>query len=191
MGKILVLDGSLHGKDGNTSVLIRQLLNTLGPDIQADYLELRFCKDIVDEENRFREADGFIFGTGTYWQSWSHHAQRFFEQVTSWESTDIWLGKPVCSIVTMHSVGGMGVLARLQSNFSLFGAVIPPMCCIVHSYVNRLAQQNSSLDGGDEDIWDERSLPTIAHNFIEAVRRTHNYRSWQVDSDHDSHGKWL
>ena len=77
----------------------------------------------------------------------------------------------------MHSVGGMEVIARLQSNLNLFGSFIPPHCCIAHSFVNQEARKSSNSD----DIWDLKYIPTIAHNFKEAINRTHNYKSWVVD----------
>jgi multimeric flavodoxin WrbA len=182
MKRILIINGSLQGKNGNTSVLIDYLLAELNSKVGIDYLELKNCPEIAKEEKRFSEAAGFVFATGTYWQSWSHHAQRFFEQATPWEGSEIWLGKPVCSLVTMHSVGGMEVLSRIQSNFSLFGAVIPPMCAIVHSYVNQLASRAETMENENLDIWGVRDLSVVAHNLMEAVSKTHHYKAWKVDT---------
>lgn len=191
MKKILVLNGSLHGKGGNTSVLLDYLLAELNSQVCIDYLELRNCPEIVNEEKRFSEAAGFIFATGTYWQSWSHHAQRFFEQATPWEGSDIWLGKPACTLVTMHSVGGMEVLSRIQSNFSLLGAVIPPMCAMVHSYVNQLASQAKTKGSESLDIWGVQDLSVVAHNLLEAVNHTHNYKAWHVDTLDAANKIWI
>ncbi len=191
MKKLLVIDGSLQGKDGNTTRLTHFLLAELQSKISIDYLELKACRNMVDEEQRFRAADGFVFTTGTYWQSWSSYAQRFFEEVTLWEGTDIWLGKPMCTLVTMHSVGGLEVLSRLQANFLLLGAFIPPMCGLVYSYVNHRAFAVPEKEHEGLDMWGLQDVPVVAHNLLEAINKTHNYRSWEVDVQTAAGRIWL
>ena len=38
------------------------------------------------------EADGFVFATGTYWDSWGSPLQKFLEETTAFEGTSVWLG---------------------------------------------------------------------------------------------------
>lgn len=73
-------------------------------------------------EATLAEASGFVFVTGTYWDGWSSHLQRFLEEATHTEATSLWLGKPASVWVTAHSVGGKGVLSRLQGVLSSSGA---------------------------------------------------------------------
>lgn len=190
MKKIVLLDGSLHGKGGNTHGVTEDLLALLPGYFEIDYVELKNVGNTLELKERLRDAYGFIIATGTYWQSWGSPLQRFFEQTTAWEASDLWMGKPVCTVVTMHSIGGVEVMSRLQSNVNMLGAFIPPMCSIVHSHVNQMAGE--SADGKkSEDIWDLRALPTIAHNFQQAVDNTHHYQSWKVDQGNDVTGVWL
>ena len=182
---ILFINGSLHGIDGNTFPLVNKLSEFFPGQYEIKHLSL--CENKPHEEicKLIDECEGIIFGTGTYWQSWSSHLQKFFEEMVDYEGHKMWMGKPVCVIVTMHSVGGMEVAGRIQSNLSMFGLVIPPMCNLVHSYVNFLARKSSD----DGDIWDERYLNVIAHNLITAIEKRSDYMSWQVETE-DSHVIW-
>lgn len=187
MKKIVVLDGSLHGIGGNTHGVTEELLKLLPPYFEIDYIELKNVPNVTELESRLRAAYGFILATGTYWQSWGSPMQRFFEQATPWEGTDIFLGKPVCVIVTMHSLGGAEVMGRIQSNFSLLGAVIPPMCSFVYSHVTQMAGTHKE----NKDIWDFDCLPTVAHNFQQAIDHTDHYKAWDVDRGDAVTGVWL
>lgn len=187
MARILFIDGGLHGKRGNTAQFVNRFLTLLPKHVEIDYLELASCPDIAAEQERFQQADGFIFASGTYWQSWSHHAQRFFEQATYWEGTGIFLGKPVCTIITMHSIGGAEVLSRAQNNFNLLGCLIPPMCCIAYSMVNQIATEHSD----NLDIWNEDSFPSIAHNLMAAIEHPNPYQTWDVASVEDTYAVWV
>ncbi len=188
MKTILILDGSLHGKSGNTHGVTEELIKLFPADFIFEYIELKSVSDCLSLENQMQQADGFIIATGTYWQSWGSPMQRFFEQTTPWEGSHIWLGKPICTVITMHSLGGVEVMGRLQSNLSMLGALIPPMCSIVHSHVNQMASHSTECN---HDVWDMSSLPTIAHNFITALNKTGTYQSWDVDKDDAVTGIWL
>ena len=188
MKRVAILDGSLHGQGGNTYGVIQELISKLPKTIDFDYIELKNIDDALTLESRIRAADGYILGTGTYWQSWGSPLQRFLEQTTVWEATDVWLGKPLCTIVTMHSVGGMEVLSRLQANFALLGTLIPPMCCLVHSHVNQMAL---SANETNRDIWDLSSLDTIAHNFKVSLFGKQSYMTWDVDREEIVTGVWF
>jgi len=187
MKKLAILDGSLNGKSGNTGTVVTELLKLFEGKLDSDYIDLKDVDAPRGLEKRLRAASGFIVATGTYWQSWGSPLQRFFEETTDWEGSDIWLGKPACVVVTMHSIGGMGLIARLQSNLSLLGAIIPPQCCIAHSYINQEARKSSD----SEDIWDLKYLPTISHNLLEAIEGTHRYTSWTVDKVGNRSEIWI
>src|SRR6478736_9738222 len=96
--KIMILDGSLGGKGGNTGALLGHFVKALPKDVAVDYVELRGVEDVRAMEARMRAAQGFVVARGTYWQSWGSPLQRFFEQGTDWELSDVWLGKPVAAL---------------------------------------------------------------------------------------------
>ena len=187
MKKIVVLDGSLHGKAGNTYGVTEELLKLLPGYFEIEHIELKDVADFGTLETVLRDAYGFIAATGTYWQSWGSPMQRFFEYATRWESTDVFLGKPLCCIVTMHSLGGMEVLGRLQSNFNLLGTSIPPQCSFVYSHVNQMAGTHAD----SKDVWDFDCLPSVAHNFQQALDNTHQYIAWEVDRGDAVSPLWL
>lgn len=188
MKRIAVLDGSLHGKGGNTSAVIDELLTYFKDGYEIDYIELKSIADISSLEDRLNRAHGFIAATGTYWQSWGSPMQRFLEGATQWEVSDMFLGKPVFTIVTMHSMGGFEVMSRLQTTFNMLGTFIPPLCCMPYGQVNQAA----FLAGeGGIDAWDLESISFSAHNFKEALQGTHQYIPWTVDGDEEISPLWV
>jgi multimeric flavodoxin WrbA len=187
MKSILFVNGSLFGQDSNTFSLVEKLCKFFPAEYKVDVLELSKLHTYTNDDlvKIIGKHDGFIFGTGTYWQSWSSFMQQFFERMVDYEGHSMWMGKPAACVVTMHSVGGMDVLSRLQSNLGMFGLLIPPMSNIVHSYVNTIARQAGNDDG---DIWDERYLVFIAENLMAAIEHK-PYKSWDVETL-DPHIKW-
>lgn len=183
--KILFVNGSLFGTESNTFSLVEKLGKFLS-EYEIVHLNLSENKNHKIIVELIDEADGFIFGTGTYWQSWSSYLQSFFEEMVRYEGDKIWMNKPFCTVVTMHSIGGMDVASRIQSNLSLFGLVVPPMCCIVHSYVNTLLTKIS-----DEcNIWGERDLEIIANNLKVAIENKSSYQSWMENVIDEPHIRW-
>src|SRR3954462_12604070 len=128
---ILILDSSLNGTTGNTSVLLDRAASCFRRKAAVIRFAWGAPSQWSDVEPLLMKADALVVGTGTHWDSWSHHLQRFLEEATPSEGTSLWLGKPVAVIVTMHSVGGKGVVSRLQGVLNTFGCLIPPMSGLV------------------------------------------------------------
>ena len=187
MKKILALDGSLAGSEGNTSEVVRRMGQIICNRARFDVISLKDTPEIQSLEAIIRASDGFIFATGTYWQSWGSPLQKFFEEMTRWEATDLWIGKPAASVVTMHSVGGLEVVSRIQLNLTMMGLLIPPNSCVVHSLVSQLARTVSDSD----DIWDLKYLPIVCHNLLEAVYGTHTYKAWGVERSPEAEKRWI
>ena len=179
---ILLLDGSLGAPDGNTSRLAQQLSDCLRPAMDVRHHTLR---ESLPSESLLREAKAFVFVTGTYWDSWGSPLQRFLEDSTRFEGSDLWLGKPAAILVTMHSVGGKEILSRLQGVLSSLGLLIPPMSGMVYSLANHLALRA----GGDEDFWRPDDLKIIAHNLLVATGHRKGWRRWPVE--HDFQKIWI
>ncbi len=125
------------------------------------------------------QADGFIFVTGTYWDSWGSPLQTFLEQVTELEGTSAFLGKPAVVMVLNHSVGGKGVLSRLQGVLSTLGCLIPPMSGIVYSWVNEQILKRKSQAA--KDLWSLEDLEDIFENFQKSLESKVQWKSWSVD----------
>ena len=83
----------------------------------------------------------------------------------------------------MHSVGGKGVLSRLQGVLSTLGCLIPPMSGMVYSLATHLAIRHAPPDASAPyaDFWQVDDFDTIAHNLLEAVSGGAGWRAWRVD----------
>lgn len=180
MKKILILNGSLGGNSGNTEFLLERLQKNI-PSSEVVHLKDLLEKkiDIKNLKTKLQHADGFVFTSGTYWDSWGSPMQYFLEAATEFEASDIFMGKPAAVMITMHSVGGKGVLSRLQGVLNTLGMLIPPMSGIVYSLAGQLALETESTFA--EDFWSLEDVDIIAHNLLTAINKETTYRAWPVD----------
>lgn len=180
MKKILILNGSLGANTGNTEFLLERLQKNL------PHSEVIHLKDLLEKtinlsaiKTKLESADGFVFTSGTYWDSWGSPMQYFLEAATEFEASDIFMGKPAAVMITMHSVGGKGVLSRLQGVLNTLGMMIPPMSGIVYSLAGQLALETQSSFA--EDFWSLEDVDIIAHNLLTALNVRTSYKPWPVD----------
>ena len=191
---ILIINGSLGGADGNTSVLIKTALKYLtGHKANTDTLHLENGMDNLKEKLIW--ADGFIFTSGTYWDSWGSPMQKFLEISTQFEASDLFLYKPASVLISMHSVGGKGVLSRLQGVLNTIGLAIPPMSGMVYSLATHLLLTSNQVPTGldkdfNDDFWSLEDIEIIIHNLMTTVYHKHNFKSWPVDRK-DPKRSWL
>ncbi len=179
MKKILVLNGSITGADGNTQSLIELVQDKVESCevVQLkDFMEKRLSLNEI--KSKLKKADGFIFTSGTYWDSWGSPMQYFLEAATEFEASDIFMGKPAGVIITMHAVGGKGVLSRLQGVLSTMGMMIPPMSGMVYSLAQHLALETESTFA--EDFWSMEDTNVVVHNVLASLGNK-KYQSWPVD----------
>lgn len=186
--RILALDGSLGGDHGNSSVLLDAATELLRSEATVERATLARAPGFVAHRAALAAADAIVVATGTYWDSWSSLLQQFLEQATPSEGTELWLGKPAAVLVTAHSVGGKGVLSRLQGVLSTFGAQIPPMGGLVITRVGELARGHGGPDC--EDIWGLSDLEVVCHNLVACARGSRAFRAWSVDRG-DPGRRWL
>lgn len=187
--KVLLINGSLGGKSGNSGRLLDMLLAHLG-DCEIHELILSSFDPSTwpktEVASKIQWADGFVFASGTYWDSWGSPLQIFFEQMTPLEGSEHWLGKPALCLITMHSVGGKAVLSRMQGVLSTLGLVIPPMSGLVYSMTGQDARASLTRDPSfDDDIWSLDDLKKMAHNFLSIAKLKQagllRFESWPVD----------
>ncbi len=186
---ILILNGSLGAEKGNTSILIQQALMTLHR-YQATVEVIHLKKyPLVNLKEKLNWADGFIFTSGTYWDSWGSPLQKFLEDCTEFEATNVFFNKPASVLISMHSVGGKEVLSRLQGVLSTMGLSIPPMSGLVYSLAAHLAIHESQTSFKD-DFWSLEDIEVTTHNLITAILGNYNFKSWPVDTK-DPTRRWL
>ena len=193
MKKILILNGSLAGDSGNTVLLIEYVQKTISKfNTQTEVIHLRRLLEnkivIKDLKLKLNEADAFIFTSGTYWDSWGSPMQFFLEAITEFEGSNILLGKPAAVMITMHSVGGKGVLSRLQGVLNTMGIMIPPMTGIAYSLAGKLALETDSSFA--DDFWSLEDLDVIVHNLLTSLNNEHSYKPWAIDRE-DPKRVWI
>lgn len=185
---ILIINGSLGGEKGNTSVLIdiaQKKLSQQMCNVECIHLE-NFHGNI---ENKLHWASGFIFTTGTYWDSWGSPLQKFLETTTVFEGSDKLLGKPAAVMISMHSVGGKEVLSRLQGVLNSQGLAIPPMTGLVYSLATHLALTETQSSFKD-DFWCLDDVSVVIHNLLTYLNKKNNFLAWPVDHQ-DPKRRWL
>ncbi|ATC63968.1 hypothetical protein CMV30_08410 [Nibricoccus aquaticus] len=204
--RILILNAALSGEAGNTAVALEKVRGAL---VRGKKAEVRVVTLVGDDDGAggsgvavgekrargFAEvkaelgwADAVVFGTGTHWDSWSSVLQNFLEDATETEGTKLWFGKPAACVVTEHSVGGKGVLSRLQGVLVTLGCEIPPMSGVVLSKVAQMARAHEPEEAGD--FWGEDDLKIVAHNLVEAAKGTRRWKAWAVDRE-DFAKRWM
>lgn len=186
---ILIINGSLGGASGNTAVLIALTQKHLAlHHANIDILHLE--ENEYDLKTKLTWADGFIFTSGTYWDSWGSPMQKFLESSTQYEASDLFLYKPAGVIISMHSVGGKEILSRLQGVLNTMGLAIPPMCGLVYSLSTHMALILSDSCDFSDDFWSLEDLEIVVHNLMTAVNHNHNFKSWPIDRK-DPKRRWL
>lgn len=179
--KILIINGSANGQDGQSATISRAIFDQLSNEIEFRHLVLKDQVDTQIWRDQLDWAEGFIFLTGTYWDSWGSPLQFFLEQTTEWEVSSSWLGKPAAVIVTMHSVGGKSVLSRLQGVLNTLGVMIPPLCGLVYSLNTHL---NKTKSGHENDFWHLEEVAILVENVRKQIEINgqvkHEWAAWDV-----------
>ena len=189
MKNILLINGSLGSENGNTAFLINQIKNILAPNEQLQLSVIHLADShSIDWNKALNAADGFIFTTGTYWDSWGSPLQKFLEDCTAFEGSNLLFNKPASVIVSMHSVGGKGVLSRLQGVLNTQGLMIPPMSGMVFALSTMLAERVTSTF--HDDFWNIDDLQIVVHNLATAVLKKDDYLCWPMDKK-DPKRKWI
>lgn len=190
METILILNGSPSAKAGNCNHLIKEIQKSLTKSVKTQVVHLAEVKKVSTLYKDIKKASGFIFVTGTYWDSWGSPLQKFLEEATDLEGTDSFVGKPSAVFVLNHSVGGKAVLSRLQGVLSTFGCLIPPMSGMVYSLVTSLALQSSQSKKYKNDFWSLDDIAMILENFELALKIKAQWKTWPIDRK-NFRDKWL
>lgn len=175
MKKIVVLNGSIRGDEGNSGAFAEQALRYMRmhhSHIQVQVLHLAGSMPSVPQVySLLEEADGFLVISGVYWNSWGSPLQRFIEVATAFENSPAFFGKPIACAISMDSVGGSDVAARLQAAFAGLGCWSSPCSTLVVSRVGLEAIQKTkgTVDDPNEDVWRPSDLEIVLDNLAQAV----------------------
>jgi NAD(P)H-dependent FMN reductase len=171
---ILILNGSLRGTAGNSFAVAKQAEQILVNDLQQQVTVLTLTNPLPtvrEVYDQLKVCDAFLVTTGVYWNNYSSPLQRFLEVMTAFENTPAFFGKPVASAVTVDSVGGIEVAARLQAVFGGLGCWSPPCSTVVLSRTGQeaIAASAGKEDDPNEDVWRMNDLPIVLRNLVTAA----------------------
>lgn len=178
MPHVVIFNGSLSGVQGNTAVLLAEaelFLTRAGATVT--YIDLNRDPSLQRVLAEAEKADAFLFGTGTYWDSWGSPMQKFLEETAATEGEDVWLGKPAGILVTAHAVGGKGVLSRLMGILNVYGMAFPPFAGMCYTYVNHHALP-SAPEGLVAELWKFEDVRVVCANLLEYLRGGNQWQSW-------------
>ncbi|HUP13021.1 MAG TPA: NAD(P)H-dependent oxidoreductase [Niastella sp.] len=181
---ILIINGSLRGTAGNSYAVAIQAEQMLTNDLQQQVTLLTLTDaqpSINDMYNLLFGCDALLVVTGVYWNNWSSPLQRFVEVTTAFENTPAFFGKPVACAVTMDSVGGIEVAARLQAVFGGLGCWSPPCSTLVLSRTGQEAMAASAgkEDDLNEDVWRMDDMHIVLQNLVSAAAMPrNNWLAW-------------
>jgi chromate reductase, NAD(P)H dehydrogenase (quinone) len=187
MKKILIFNASPDGEKGNCALLIKKnILPSLKNSVETEVVHLAKLKNFKSNKklaSALKHASGFIFVSGTYWDSWGSPLQKYLEDMTHLEGTSAYLGKPAAVIVLNHSVGGKSVLSRLQGVLVTLGCMIPPLSGMVYGLNTDLALKNStkSKSKHQDDFWTLDDLQLILENLVQSMQIEITWVQWPVD----------
>lgn len=189
MPNVLIVNGSLGGSRGNTAELLALAENHLGAWAQVDYLELCRMPSLDRIMETAHRADAFLFGTGTYWDSWSSCLQMFLEATAHTEGSEVWMGKPAAVVVTAHAVGAKSVLSRLMGVLNAYGMAIPPFGGLTYTWAVDVALQRAP-DHLKTELWTPLDVDVLCHNLQQAVEGGRHWKCWPTSKGR-SLEKWL
>lgn len=193
---ILIINGSLRGTAGNSFAVSKHAEQLLVNELQQQVTLLTLTDpqpSINDMYKLLFNSDAFLVVTGVYWNNWSSPLQRFVEITTAFENTPAFFGKPVASAVTMDSVGGIEVAARLQAVFGGLGCWSPPCSTVVLSRTGQeaMAASAGSEDDPNEDVWRLNDLQIVLKNLVTAAAiPKNNWLAWPHTELVISNGPW-
>lgn len=180
MKTVLIVNGSPSGNKGNCQQLIKYIQKSFNRSFKIKVVHLAQVKSYKSILAEFEKCDGALFVTGTYWDSWGSPLQKLLEEMTVLEGSPSVVGKPCGVFVLMHSVGGKGILSRLQGVLSTMGFLIPPMSGMVYSLVSDLALKGQASVHKD-DLWELGDVSRVLENFKLSLDIKVQWKVWPVD----------
>ena len=181
---ILIINGSLRGTAGNSYAVSKHAEQLLVNDLQQQVTLLTLTNPQPSINEMYKllfNSDAFLVVTGVYWNNWSSPLQRFVEVTTAFENTPAFFGKPVACAVTMDSVGGIEVAARLQAVFGGLGCWSPPCSTVVLSRTGQeaMAASAGNEDDPNEDVWRLDDMQIVLQNLVTAAAMPrNNWLAW-------------
>ena len=187
---ILIINASIRGQEGNSYQIALMSKNYIEKNNLSDVeiYDITNPKSTIDEVyNLIKKNDAFLIISGTYWNNIGSSLQRFIEVCTPFENSDAFFGKPLSTIISMDSVGGIEVANKIISAFSGLGCWIPPCSTIV---LSRLGQE-ATKDDTNKDVWRLDDIEILIDNLSIACKIDNkNWKAWPVDQLNLENKNW-
>ncbi|SEL34223.1 NAD(P)H-dependent FMN reductase [Chitinophaga rupis] len=193
--KILIINGSVRGKQGNSGRIAAKALAYLDSKKSVITTILTLTDPMPDIKavyNLLAAHDGFLVITGVYWNNWSSPLQKFIEIVSVFENSPAFFGKPVTCAVSMDSVGGIEIAGRLHAVFSGLGCWSPPCSTLVISRVGQAAVDATKGTANDpnEDVWRLDDIKVVLDNLVISTHIKSEWISWPHAELSIAEGPW-
>ena len=182
--KIIILNGSIRGTESNSYAVASRAAKFLSQKfkVETEIITLSQPPKRISTLNKKLEAcSGLLVVSGTYWNNIGSPLQRFIEIFTPFEQTPTFFGKPVASVITMDSAGGLDVAGKIHASFSGLGCWSPPCSTVVLSRVglDAVKQTQNKKSDPNEDVWREEDLEILLYNLATAsVMPKVKWKSW-------------
>ncbi len=188
--RFLLVNGAVRA-DGNTAALLRRARGALSEHDVDELVLCDFAGTVEDVVARVDAADALVFGSGVYWGSWGSPLQRFLEVMTGHELTSTFVGKPAGALLSMDSVGGFDVAARLLFSLSCLGCLVPPAAAVILSRTGNAAAANPATADEFKDVWQLDDVDTLCANLVVAggVDRA-AWQAWPISRTTSPTGRW-
>lgn len=181
--RILLINGSIRGDIGNSGKVAAYAIdyfNKQGSIIATTLTLTSEMPAIADVYALLEQQDALLVITGNYWNNYGSPLQRFIEVFTAYENTPCFFGKPVACVVSMDSVGGTDIAARIHSVFSGLGCWSPPCSTLVLSRVGQeaIAASKGIDDDANEDVWHLEDMDTVLKNLLASTGIKAEWEHW-------------
>jgi NAD(P)H-dependent FMN reductase len=171
---ILILNGSVRGRHGNSGALAHYASGFLVNQLHASVSVITLTEpkpDVQEVYNLLTACDGFFVISGVYWDNFGSSLQQFVEVMTAFENSPAFWGKPVCCALSADSVGGQEVAARIHAVFAGLGCWSPPCASLVLSRVGleAIAASQGKEEDPNEDVWRLEDMDVVLQNLVTAT----------------------
>ena len=196
MSKILIINASIRGQEGNSYQIALKAKSYIEKSNLSDVeiYDIANPKSTIDEVYELvKKSDAFLIVSGTYWNNIGSGLQRFIEVCTPFENSDAFFGKPLSTIISMDSVGGIEVANKITSAFSGLGCWTPPCSTVV---LSRIGQEAAMLtkdfeDDTNKDVWRLDDIEILIDNLSIACKIDNkNWKAWDIDRLASENKKW-
>lgn len=194
--KILIINGSIRGEHGNSFAIALKAKAYIESTNQAQveiYTLTQPKASIRQVFDLLVESDAFIVISGSYWDNMSSNLLRFIEVCTPYENSAAFWGKPISTIISMDSVGGVGAANKIITAFTGLGCWTTPCSTVILSRLAEEAVKGSKKKGNNSniDVWRLTDIEILIDNLVLACGLNRKlWKAWPTIKLHLKERDW-